>query len=141
MMKRLSILILVFVFISCEKTTAPIGDEGIHLQTDKTCYTVNDSIRIYLINNSDRAVYSHPPGDWNLYKKVGREWELVYPLEVPTVLLPPNEWKANRSLIAVHPCEEEGHYLIQMYLSWDRDAKQTQNLGILSTQIFQIHGT
>jgi hypothetical protein len=127
--------------MSCERITIPVGDDEVRLQTDKFSYTINDTIKIYLINTSDRPVYSHPPGDWVLYKKFKTSWDWVFPLVVPTVLRPPRKYDTEKTLVAVHTCAKEGEYRIQMYLSWDEGGEQNKNLGLLSTPTFKIKGT
>lgn len=140
-MKVFSIVVLFFLIVSCEKSTDPLGESTVYLETDKPFYSTDDTIKIYLVNNSVRSVYSHPPGDVLIMKEMGDRWEKVYPEYVITVVLPPREWKNNQELVRNQRYQDIGVFRIQMYLSWDPDGKLIEGLGMVFSNTFRISGT
>ena len=137
-MKGLSIVLLLLLIFSCEKSTEPIGGEKAYLETEKEIYTTNDKIKFYLVNNTYVFIYSHPPGDWALNKKINDHWEVVYPLQLPQVVLPPRAWNSGRMPVATHTIRDTGLYKFQMFFSWDKEAKQLEDLGIILSNTFQV---
>jgi len=142
-MKVLIILCPVFLLFlqCCSKDFSPTytdGEGNVYLETDKEIYTSNETIKFYMVNNTNRSVYSHPPGDWALSKKIDENWYVVYPQNIIMVVLPPKEWKAGRKLIATYTIQDTGLYKIQMFLSWDKEAKYKEDLGIVFSNNFQI---
>jgi len=136
-MKGLSIVLLLLFIFSCEKNVEPISSQ-VYLETNKDIYTTDDSICTYLVNNSNLTVFSHPPGEWSLHKKIDDEWILIYPTLVIAVVLPPKEWNSGRMLVFKRTFQDTGLFRIQMPLSWDKEYKEIDDLGLVYSNTFNI---
>jgi len=133
----LSVFLILF-FLSCEKNYEPLGGGEVYLETDKDIYTTDDSIHTYLVNNSNRSVFSFWPNEWQLYKKIDEDWKLIFPtswIAVPSV---PHEWKNPRMLVFKRAFQDTGLFKIQMPLSWDKEYKEIEDLGLVYSNTFII---
>jgi hypothetical protein len=137
-MRTVLIIFLFFFIFSCEKNFEPLGDGEVYLETNKVVYSTVDSIQTYLINNSGRSVFSHPPGEWYLCKYINEEWETIFPTFLPAVVLPPHEWKNPQMLVFSRSFPDTGLFRIRMYLSWDKETDFKDELGWIYSNKFQI---
>ena len=136
-MRVLFTIIFSLFLISCEKNIEPVGEGVVSLESNQEIYAVGDTVQIYVINESNRSVYSFSPSAWGFSKYSDGEWkQLNYAL--PQMEPKPVEHKYHKSVIQKHTFQDTGLYRYQRYLFWDREAKFKDGLGMLISNVFEI---
>ena len=133
-MRLFLVLIFSLSILSCEKNLDPIGRE-IFLETSKDSYELDDSVNIYLINESNESVFSH--GYVKMSKKIGNEWS-EFQQVVPWQNYPTREYKDHKNLVWTLKFQDTGLYKYRMFFSWDYKGKVIDDLGLLYTNTIEI---
>lgn len=137
-MKQLLIIILFFSLFSCSRIYDPSGVDQVYLETTQDTFAVGDTVRVYLINETGRSVYSHPPAGWWLSKRINGEWRVIAPVAIPQGILPSLEWTSQRAEVFKQTFTDAGLYQFSLLLSWDKDAQQLNGLGYIASNPFEI---
>jgi hypothetical protein len=136
-MRVLGIIIFAFFLISCEKNTEPVGGGEVYLESNQKIYSIGDTVEIYLINESNRSVYSFYPCAWGFSKYIDGEWKQLS-IVLPDVIPIPVEHKYQKSIIGVQAFTDSGLYRYQQNIYWDKQRKFKEGIGMLISNEFEI---
>jgi hypothetical protein len=132
------ILILIFFIFSCEKNYESLGEDDFYLETSQDSYLVGDTVKIYLVKNSEIPLYYELPGGFS--KKIDDSWSEFDHQWLSTIPIIPSKRVMNsqRILVISRTFQDSGLFKYRLYISRDNEENSESNLGYILSNIIEI---
>ncbi len=132
------IFILIFFIFSCEKNYEPLGDNYFYLEKSQDSYLIGDTVKIYLVKNSEIPLYYELPDGFS--KKIEDSWsEFDHQWLSPIPIMPAKRvMNSQRIVVISRTFQDTGQFKYRLYISRDNEENGVGNLGYILSNIIEI---